>query len=72
MSLNVNSISSSLNAQHSIKDKNAKMFLLNIDGYYVKSKSNIYFIQFWKFCTTVKDYRNTLIELANKYKTYEL
>jgi hypothetical protein len=67
-----NSISSSLNAQYGIKDKEAKMLLLNVDGYYTSSKSGIYFIQFECPCVSVKQYKNTLIELANKYKKYEI
>ena len=67
-----NSISSSLNAQYGIKDKEAKMLLLNVDGYYTSSKSGIYFIQFECPCVSVKQYKNALIELANKYKKYEI
>ena len=43
-----NSIVSTLNAQHGIKDKNVKMFALSTDGYYVYSKKEIFFISFNK------------------------
>ena len=39
-------ISSSLHAQHGIKNKNVKMFALTIDGYYLKSEEEIYIIYF--------------------------
>ena len=39
-----NVLQSALHAQHGIKDKNVSMIALTIDGYYVKSKENLYFI----------------------------
>jgi len=41
-----NSIVSTLNAKLGIKDKRAKMLRLTMDGYYVSSKSKIYFVDF--------------------------
>ena len=67
-----NSIVSSLNAQHRVKDKEAKMICLNTDGYYLLSGGKYYFIQFFDSCYTMKDYKNCLVNLAKKYKTYEL
>ena len=66
-----NSIVSSLNAQHGIRDKKAKMISLTIDGYYLSSKSKFYFIQFSEVCYTMKDYKSALVLLAKKYKSYE-
>jgi len=67
-----NSIYSSLNAQYNIKDENVKMSILNVDGYYVKSSSNVYFIRFPKSCNTLKEYKNTLVKLAKTYLSFEI
>ena len=67
-----NSISSSLHAQHKIKDAAAMMSFINIDGYYVQSKNQFYFIQFPHPCLTMLEYRETLTSLAKKYRSYEL
>ena len=44
-----NSIVSTLNAQHGIKDKNAKMEELQVNGYFVLSNQNLYLIQRLKY-----------------------
>tara|TARA_Y100001970_G_scaffold631_1_gene723 strand:+ start:687 stop:1415 length:729 start_codon:yes stop_codon:yes gene_type:complete len=61
-------IVSALKAQHGVVDNTAKMMLLTIDGYYLKSKSGIYFIKFPYVCSNAKEYKEALIELAKKYK----
>jgi len=66
------SIASALNAQHAMKDKEAKMFSLSIDGYYIKSKGEIYFISFEEICDNAKEYKDMLIKQANNYRDYEL
>ena len=66
------SIASALNAQHALKDKEAKMFSLSIDGYYIKSKGKIYFISFEEICNNAKEYKDMLIKQANNYRDYEL
>ena len=66
------SIASALNAQHAMKDKEAKMFSLSIDGYYIKSKGEIYFISFEEICDDAKEYKDMLIKQANNYRDYEL
>ena len=40
------SIVSTLNAQHGIKDKNAKMEKLAVNGYFASSKGKCYFLEF--------------------------
>ena len=65
-------ISSSLNAQHGIKDKNAEMFSLSIDGYYVRSKDEIFFISFKEICLNAKQYKDALVEQAQEYRNFEL
>ena len=67
-----NSIISSLNAQHSIKDNKAYMIFLTIDGYYAKSKNQIFFIQLDKTCNTTNEYRKELIKLAEKYRKFKI
>ena len=64
-------LSSSLNAQHGVKDKKAKMFSMSIDGYYVKSKEGIYFIYFENTCLNVKDYKDMLVQQAEEYRSFE-
>ena len=66
-----NTIISSLNAQHKVYDKNVKMFALTIDGYYVNSKEGVFFIQFPESCDNAKEYREILVSLAKKYKSFE-
>ena len=65
-------ISASLHAQHGVQDAEAKMFALSIDGYFVKSKDEIYFISFEKVCKNAKEYKDILVEQANQYRSYEL
>ena len=67
-----NNISSALNAQHSIKDNEAKMLSLSIDGYYIKSNEEIYFISFEEICINAKEYKDMLVKQANDYRAYEL
>ena len=67
-----NSIVSALNAKLGIKDKNAKMLRLTMDGYYVSSKNKIYFLDFNLPCFTVKQYRDKLVEQAKEYRDFEL
>jgi len=65
-------ISASLNAQHGIKDKNAKMFALTIDGYYLRSEDKIYFIAFDEICINAKEYKDTLVNQAKEYRSFEI
>ena len=57
-----------LNAQHDINDKSAKMVQLTIDGYYLRTKSKLYFIKFSKTCHSSKEYKDELVALAKQYK----
>ena len=68
----LNSIQSSFYAQHSIKDKNVKMSLLSIDGYYVESEKKLYFIAFDDPCDTMHEYRKALVKQAKEYRKFEL
>ena len=67
-----NVIQSALNAQYGIKDKKAQMIALTIDGYYISSKENIYFINFDKPVLKALDYRKILVKQAKEYRSYEL
>jgi len=67
-----NVIQSALNAQYGIKDKKAQMIALTIDGYYISSKENIYFINFDKPVYKALDYRKILVKQAKEYRSYEL
>ena len=67
-----NSICSSLNAQYNIKDENAKMIFLTIDGYYVSSNQKLYFIQFTKPAFSSKEYKESLVDLAHQNRKFEL
>ena len=42
------SIVSTLNAQHGIKDKSAKMEKLEVNGYFASFRGNSYFLEFEK------------------------
>ena len=67
-----NSIVSSLNAQHGIKDKNAKMEKLQVNGYFALSNQKLYFLEFYQVCNSAKEYKTELIKHAKKYKSYEI
>ena len=67
-----NSIVSTLNAQHGIKDPEAIMKSLDVNGYYVLSCNKTYFIKFEKSCNTTSEYKDELIKQAKKYRNFEL
>ena len=67
-----NSIVSTLNAQHGIKDPEAKMKSLDVNGYYVLSCNKKYFIKFEQSCNTTSEYKDQLIKQAIKYRNFEL
>ena len=62
------SIVSTLNAQHGIKDKDAKMEKLRVNGYFASSKGYSYFLKFDKNCSSSEEYKIELIKHAKKYK----
>ena len=66
------SIVSTLNAQHGIKDKNAKMEKLEVNGYFALSRGNSYFLEFEKNCSSSEEYKIELIKHAKKYRYYGL
>lgn len=66
-----NVIYSSLKAQHGKGDKNAKMIALCIDGYFIESKNEIFFINFEDICLNAKSYRDMLINQAKQYRKFE-
>ena len=49
-----NSIVSTLNAQHGIKDKNAKMEKLEVNGYFASSNEKFYFLEFENVCNSAE------------------
>ena len=67
-----NSIVSALNAQHGIKDNNAKMEKLQVKGYFALSNQKLYFLEFERVCNSAEEYKAELIKHAKKYKQYEL
>ncbi len=67
-----NSIVSTLHAQHGIKDKNAKMSKLEVDGYFTMSNNKLYFIDFENTCNSLDQYKTELIRNAKRYRYYEL
>ena len=66
------SIVSTLNAQHSIKDKGAKMSKLQVDGYFALSNKKLYFLKFEQICNSAEEYKAELIKHAKDYRSYEL
>ena len=67
-----NSIVSTLNAQHGIKDKNAKMEELEVNGYFASSNGKFYFLELENVCNSSEEYKTELIKHAKKHKNYEL
>ena len=66
-----NSIVSTLNAQHDIKDKNAKMEKLEVNGYFASSNQKLYFLEFEQVCNSAEEYKAELIKHAEKYREFE-
>jgi len=66
-----NSIVSTLNAQHGIKDKNAKMEKLKQNGYFASSNGKLYFLEFEQACNSSEEYKAELIKHAKKYREFE-
>tara|TARA_B100000073_G_scaffold286078_1_gene247752 strand:+ start:4361 stop:5092 length:732 start_codon:yes stop_codon:yes gene_type:complete len=67
-----NTIKSALHAQHGVEDHDAIMIALSIDGYYIRSKNDLFFINFDCPVFSSTDYRNMLIDLSKKYRSYEI
>ena len=67
-----NTIKSALHAIHNIQDQKAQMIGLSIDGYYIRSSEDVYFINFDYPVFTSKDYRKVLVDLSKKYRSYEI
>ena len=67
-----NSIVSTLNAQHGIKDENATMEKLMVNGYFASSGEKSYFLEFENVCNSAEEYKIELIKHAKKYRNYEL
>ena len=67
-----NSIVSTLNAQHGIKDINAKMEKLEVNGYFASSAGKFYFLEFENSCNSTDEYKSELIKNAKKYRNFEL
>ena len=67
-----NSIVSTLNAQHGIKDKNAKMDKLQVNGYFASSNEKLYFLEFEQVCNSAEEYKTEFIKYAKKNRSYEL
>ena len=58
-----NSIISTLNAQHGIKDKNAKMEKLQVNGYFTFSNQRLNFYNLSKFVILLKNTRKNLLSM---------
>ena len=67
-----NSIVSTLNAQHRIKDENAEMEKLEVNGYFAWSNEKFYFLEFENVCNSAEEYKTELIKHAKKYRNYEI
>ena len=57
----LNTIQSALHAEHGIKDQEAVMLGLSIDGYYVRSDGKAYFLTLSKPCDTFHDFKIELL-----------
>ena len=64
-------ISAAINYVYGIKDKDAKIKHLTIDGYYAISNSKLLFIQTPEPCLTSEQYRKNLIILSKKHHKHK-
>ena len=62
----INSIVSTLNAQHEVKGEKAKMEKLEVNGYFASSRGKLYFLEFEDICNSVTEYKTELINHAKK------
>ena len=67
-----NTIVSTLNAQFGIKDAEALMIELRINGYFVLSDGQKYFLKFEKSCNNAEEYKLELVKNAKKYREFEI
>ena len=67
-----NSIASTLRGQYGIKDNNAKMDNLRVDGYYIQSGGSLYFAKFSKSCGSPEEYKAELVKHAHLYRDFEI
>ena len=67
-----NTIVSTLNAQFRIKDAEALMVELRVDGYFVLSNGQQYFLKFEKACNSAEEYKLELVKNAKKYREFEI
>ena len=47
------------------------MIALCIDGYFIESKNEIFFISFEDICLNARSYRDMLINQAKQYRKFE-
>ena len=66
-----NVICSTFKAQHGKVDKKAKIIALCVDGYFIRSKGEIFYINFDDICLNAKSYREMLISQAKQYRKFE-
>ncbi len=66
-----NVIYSTFKAQHGKADKKAKMIALCVDGYFIESSGEIFYINFDDICLNAKSYREMLISQAKQYREFE-
>ena len=60
---------SCLKGVHNINDETALMIGLSIDGYYIESKMNIYYLPFDNPCLNSIEVREALVEHAKRFKS---
>ena len=65
-------IVSTLYAQFGVKDAKALMIELRIDGYFVVSNGQQYFLTFEKSCNNAEEYKLELVKNAKKYREFEI
>ena len=66
------SIQSTLHGIHKIKDKNAEMVKLTIDGYYINCEKGLRFVPFGSICKTADEYKSALVEQAKNFRQFKL
>mgnify|MGYP001229025410 CR=1 FL=1 len=67
-----NSIVSTLNVQHGIKDKNAEVEKIEDNRYFASSNEKFYFLEFENVCNFAEKYKTELIKHTKIYRNYDL
>ena len=63
-------VTATFQAQHGLISNNVEVISLEIDGYYIRSGGEVYFLTFSKPCETFHDFKKELLIHVRNYRTF--